>query len=368
MVVDTSRHPTGGSRNVPEDTLEELEYLPSRPETVKDVSTSAGGLPSTMKAWVFDRYGLPEVLELRDVPLPTFRDDHEVLVRVRAASVNPVDRHNLKPPIIFRRGQGILRPKVGRTGGDLAGRVEVVGKAVQDLHVGDEVFGVGRGAFAEFATADETQVVPKPTGLTFEQAAAVPIAAVTALQGLRDHAQVRPGQRVLINGASGGVGTFAVQIAKSLGAQVSCVCSPRNVEWVTSLGVDRVFDYTQEDFTESGQRYDVIFDTQLNHSLAAYRRTLHPHGLLLAVGAGPGSASRIVGRLLKTMVGTRLMGPRMKFFVASIKKGELATLAQLLENGKVTPVIDRRYPFDQVPDAFRYLADGHARGKIVITM
>ncbi len=368
LAGDASRYRSGGLRKVEGGALEELEYLSSRPRTVNEVSTPAVALPGTMRAWVYDRYGAAEVLELREVPLPTFRDEHEVLVRVVASSVNPVDRHMLKPPLIFRRGQGFLRPKIGRTGSDLAGRIVVVGKSVQGLHVGDEVFGLGRGALAEYAVADETQVVPKPAGLTFEQAAAVPIAAVTALQGLRDRAEVRPGQRVLINGASGGVGTFAVQIAKSLGAQVSCVCSPRNVDWVRSLGVEQVFDYTQEDFTRSGQRYDVIFDTQLNHSLAAYRRVLNPHGLLLAVGAGPGSASRIVGRLLETIIGTRIMGPRTKFFVASVKKGELEALKEILEAGKVTPVIDRRFPFDQVPDAFRYLAEGHARGKIVVAV
>jgi NADPH:quinone reductase-like Zn-dependent oxidoreductase len=321
-----------------------------------------------MKAWVYDRYGPPEVLELRDVPLPVFRDEHEVLVRVQAASVNPADRHNLKLPILFRRGHGLLRPKMGRSGGDLAGQVVVVGKDVQDLHVGDEVFGVGRGAFAEYAVADATQVAPKPAGFTFEQVAAVPIAAVTALQGLRDYAQVGPGQRVLINGASGGVGTFAVQVAKALGAEVSCVCSTRNVGPIRSFGVARVFDYSREDFTQSGQRYDVIFDTQLNHSLRAYRRVLHPHGLLLAVGAGPGSASRIVVRLVKTVLAARIAGPRTKFFVASVKKGDLLALKELMEAGKIVPVIDRRYPLSQVPDAFRYLVEGHAQGKIVVTM
>ncbi len=237
-----------------------------------------------MKAWAFDRYGPPEVLEFREVPLPTFRDENEVLVRVHSASVNPTDRHALKLPLIFRRGRGFLRPKMGRLGSDLAGRVEVVGKNVKELHVGDEVFGVGRGAFAEFAVADQTQLVVKPSALTFDQAAAVPVAATTALQGLRDKAQVRPGHRVLINGASGGVGTFAVQIAKSLGAEVSGVCSAQNVEIVKSLGADRVFDYSREDFTKSGQRYDVVFDTQLNHTLAAYRRVLVPHGVLQRKG------------------------------------------------------------------------------------
>jgi NADPH:quinone reductase-like Zn-dependent oxidoreductase len=321
-----------------------------------------------MKAWVYDRYGSPEVLEFRDVPLPAFRDDHELLVRVRGASVNPLDRHMLKPPFVFRRGQGFFRPKMGRPGRDLAGRVEVVGKDVKDLRVGDEVFGVGRGTLAEYAVADETELVLKPSRLTFEQAAAVPVAGTTALQGLRAKAQVRPGQRVLINGASGGVGTFAVQVAKSLGADVSCVCSSQNVDLARSLGADRVFDYAREDFTQGGQRYDVIFDTQLNHSLAAYRRVLNPRGLLLAVGAGSGTGSRILGRLLKTTLGARIVGPRTKFFIASIKQGDLVALKELLEAGKVTPVIDRRYGLNQVPDAFRYLAEGHARGKIVVTV
>jgi NADPH:quinone reductase-like Zn-dependent oxidoreductase len=321
-----------------------------------------------MKAWVLDRYGSPDVLELREVPFPVFRDENEVLVRVRAASVNPSDRHSLKPPFIFRRGQGFFRPKVGRLGGDLAGRVEAVGKNVTDFHVGDEVFGVGRGAYAEYAVADQTQVVRKPAALTFEQVAAVPVAAVTALQGLRDKAQVRPGQRVLINGASGGVGTFAVQIAKSLGAEVACVCSSRNVELVKSLGADRVFDYSREDFSRSGQRYDVIFDTQLNHSLADYRRSLNPQGMLLVVGAGSGSIGQLLRRLVRVLIGARIVGPRTKFFIASIKKGDLLALKELLEGGKLTPVIDRSYPLDQVPEAIRYLAKGHARGKIVVTV
>jgi len=363
-----ARFATGGLRKNTEQRIQELRYASFHPGAVKEVSTAVTGPPRTMKAWVHDRYGPPEVLELRDLPLPAIADDREVLVRVSSASVNPVDRHLLRPPFIFRRGQGFFRPKAGRVGTDLAGRVERVGKGVRELGVGDEVFGVGRGTFAEYAVADETQLVLKPSQLTFEQAAAVPIAAVTALQGLHDKAQVRPGQRVLINGASGGVGTFAVQIAKSFGAEVSCVCSPQNVDLVGSLGAGRVFDYTREDFTQSGQRYDVIFDTQLNHSLAAYRRVLTPRGLLLAVGAGSGTGGRILARLFKTTVGARIVGPRTKFFVASIQKGELVALKELLESGKVTPVIDRRYRLDQVPEAFRYLAEGHARGKIVVTV
>jgi len=319
-----------------------------------------------MKAWVLEQYGPPEGMRLQEVRIPGFRDDHEVLVRVHAASVNPADRHMLKPPLFMRGGKGFLRPKMGRPGLDFAGRVEAVGAGVQGIRVGDELFGVARGAFAEFAVADETEVAPKPARLTPEQAAAVPIAATTALQGLRDRAQLRPGQRVLINGASGGVGTFAVQIALALGAEVSCVCSSRNVAWATSLGVKRVFDYAREDFTQSGQRYDVIFDTQLNHSLAAYRRALNPKGLLLAVGAGPGTVSRLLLRLVRILFGARLMGPRTKFFVASVKTPVLRALSELIDAGRVTPVIDRRYRLNEVPTAVRYLMDGHARGKIVV--
>jgi NADPH:quinone reductase-like Zn-dependent oxidoreductase len=321
-----------------------------------------------MKAWMLDHYGTVEGLQLREVPFPEFKDDHEVLIRVQNSSVNPADRHNLKPPFMFRGGQGFLRPKSARVGLDLAGRVERVGTGVKDLHVGDAVYGVGRGAFGEFAVADENQVALKPARFSFEQAAAVPIAAITALQGLRDKALVRPGQRVLINGASGGVGTFAVQIAKALGAQVSCVCSSGNVEWVQSIGVDRIFDYTREDFTKSGVRFDVIFDTQLNHSLAAYRGVLNPGGLLLIVGAGPGNVSRLLRRLLRTILGSRIVGPRTKFFVARVNKEDLVALTDLFEAGKVTPKIDRRYPLNQVPDALRYLIEGHARGKIVLTV
>jgi len=321
-----------------------------------------------MKAWMMDRYGSVDLLALRDVPFPDFRDDNEVLVRVYASSINPADRHNLKLPFIFRKGRGFFKPKSGRIGLDLAGRVEVVGKGVTEFHVGDEVFGVGRGAYGEYAVSDKIELAPKPSRLTFEQAAAIPIAGVTALQALRDKAQVKPGQRVLINGASGGVGNFALQIAKAMGAEVTCVCSTRNVEQVKSLGIERVIDYTREDFTKGGQRYDVIFDLQLNHSLAAYRRVLNPNGVLMMVGAGPGSVGRVLPRLLKFMLGSRIMGPKTKFFVASVRSEPLLALKALVDAGKVTPVIDRRYPFNQVPDAFRYLIEGHARGKIVVTM
>jgi NADPH:quinone reductase-like Zn-dependent oxidoreductase len=335
---------------------------------VISLSSPAPSPPKTMKGWLLERYGPVESLKFQDLPLPSFRDENELLIRVVASSVNPADRHTLNPPILFRRGQGFLRPKDGRPGLDLAGRVESVGKNVTEFHVGDEVFGAGRGAFGEFAVADKTQLAPKPARLTFEQSASIPIAGITALQGLRDKAQLRSGQRVLINGASGGVGSFAVQIAKALGADVSAVCSTRNVELVRSLGADRVFDYLQEDFTRSGQRFDLIFDTQLNHSLADYRRVLDRPGLLLIVGAGSGSIGQLLGRLLRTLLGARIVGPRTKFFIAKVKTADLIVLAQLVDAGKVTPLIDRTYPLQQVPDGLRYLIAGHARGKISVKL
>ncbi|MFI5415320.1 MAG: NAD(P)-dependent alcohol dehydrogenase [Candidatus Lutacidiplasmatales archaeon] len=323
--------------------------------------------PGTVRAWILPRYGSADLLELRDVPFPTFRDEHEVLVRVHNSSVNPADRHNLHPPLLLRGSRGMLRPKDGRIGLDFAGRVEVVGKEVRGVHVGDEVFGVGRGAFGEFAVADETEVATAPARLSSEQAAAVPIAATTALQGLRDHGKVGPGQKVLVNGAAGGVGTFAVQIARALGADVSAVCSTRNVELVRSLGATRVFDYSREDFTQSGERYDVILDMQVNHSLRDFRRVLKPGGLLLVIGAGKGSIGRILLRLIGRSLAAKVVGPRTKFFIAKVRRPDLLVLAGMLQDGRVTPVIDRRYPLDQVPAALRYLIEGHARGKIVVT-
>jgi NADPH:quinone reductase-like Zn-dependent oxidoreductase len=321
-----------------------------------------------MRAWVQERYGPVDTLEWREVAYPSFRDPNELLVKVYATSVNPADRHGLKPPIFLRRGQGWLRPRTGRPGLDFVGRVEVVGSGVTEWHVGDEVFGVATGAFGEYAIADRTQVAVRPTRLSAEQCAAVPIAAVTALQGLRNHGKVTTGTRVLVNGASGGVGTFAVQIARSLGANVTAVCSARNVDQARSLGAHRVLDYGVEDFTKSGERWDVIFDTQVNHPLSAYRRVLSPNGVLLMIGAGAGSVGKLLPKLLKTMLVTRLVGPPTKFFVASVKTAELLALRDLLERGEVVPVIDRQYPIAQLPDALRYLIEGHARGKIVVTV
>jgi NADPH:quinone reductase-like Zn-dependent oxidoreductase len=334
---------------------------------MNEVSSPPGPI-STVRAWSQAHYGLADQLVLRDLPPPPFRDDNEVLVRVRATSVNPADKHNMNLPFFLRMGHGFLRPKEGRPGLDFSGWIEQVRAGVHELQVGDEVFGVARGAFGEYAVADQSQIAIKPSKLTFEQAAAVPIAATTALQGLRDHGKLQPGQRVLINGASGGVGTFAVQLARAMGAEVSCVCSPGNVEQARSLGATRVFDYSKEDFTRSGARYDLILDSQLNHSLAGYRRVLTPQGLLLVVGAGPGSISRLLGRLITTSLAAKIVGPRTKFFIAKVSTADLRALAVFLDAGTVTPVIDRSFPLDQVPDALRYLAAGHARGKIVITV
>jgi NADPH:quinone reductase-like Zn-dependent oxidoreductase len=334
---------------------------------MKNDSAPAPIRPGSMKAWVLERYGPVENLQFRDVAFPSFKDENEVLVRVLATSVNPADRHNLKLPFLFRGGNGWLRPKNQRVGLDLAGRVEVVGKNVKDFHVGDEVFGAGRGSFGEFAVSDQIELAPKPTRLTFEQAAAIPIAGVTALQALKDQAQLRPGQRVLINGASGGVGTFAVQIAKALGTEVTAVCSARNADTARSLGADRVLDYSREDFTKRDEHYDIIVDLQLNHSLAAYRRILNPNGLYLIVGGGPGSVGQILPRLVKTVLAARIMGPKAKFFIARVRTPDLLTLKEFVEAGKVTPTIDRKYSLTQIPDAIRYLSEGHARGKIVVT-
>jgi NADPH:quinone reductase-like Zn-dependent oxidoreductase len=330
------------------------------------MSTPSPTRSGTMRAWILNRYGPPDGLQFQEVPFPAFRDENEVLVRVYASSVNPADRHMLHPPFFLRKGRGFTHPNQERVGIDLAGRVEAVGSGVKGFQVGDEVFGAGRGAFGEYAISDQVEIAPKPSRLTFEQAATLPIAAVTALQALRDKGAVQPGKKVLINGASGGVGTFAVQIAKALGAEVDCVCSTQNVDLARSLGGTRVFDYSREDFAKSGLRWDVIFDTQLNHSLRAYRRVLNPNGILLVVGAGPGSVGRLLPKLLKAMLLTRIAGPKAPFFIAKVRNPELLALKELVDAGKLTPVIDRRYPMDQVPAALNYLIEGHARGKIAV--
>lgn len=329
---------------------------------------SVAGQKSTMKAIVYHRYGSPDVLELQEVDKPVVTDDR-VLVRVEAASVNPVDRHTMRGPFIIRiTGNGLLRPKREILGTDLAGRVEAIGANVKQFQPGDEVFGAGPGTFAEYVSAREDRLVLKPARVTFEQAAATPVAAITALQALRDWGQIRPGQKVLINGASGGVGTFAVQIAKAFGAEVTGVCSTRNVDLVRSLGADQVIDYTREDFVQGGRRYDFMLDNAGNRSLSDCRRALAPNGTLVLNAAPRGRLIGFLARLLKGLLVSRLTSQKVVFHIATINSRDLVVLKELIESGKVTPVIDRSYPLSEVPAAVWYLEEGHARGKVVITV
>jgi len=333
----------------------------------REVDAPESKQATRMKAIVHDRYGRPDVLELRDVEVPVI-EDHQVLVRVHASSVNPVEWYGVTGPIFARVGGGLRRPKVTSVGADLAGRVEAVGKAVEDFRPGDEVFGTGAGAWAEYAAAREARLAVKPAGVSFEDAAAVPIAALTALQALRDHGEVQPGQKVLINGASGGVGTYAVQLAKWFGADVTAVCSTRNVELARSLGADRVVDYTQEDFTKSGERHDLMLDIVGSRSFFRCRRVLTPEAIVVPIGGpmtyrGLGPLPHLAGTILKS----KGRSQRVKFFVAKIEKEDLGLLAELLDAGTVKSVIDRRYELSQAPEALAYLGEGHARGKVVIT-
>ncbi len=326
-----------------------------------------------MKAIVYYKYGLPDVLELKEIDKPVVKDN-EVLVRVRAASANPYDWHFMRGrPYIRRMRFGLLKPKVNGLGADLAGQVEAVGKNVTQFQPGDEVFGwlFGwcNGAFAEYVSVSEDSVVLKPANLTFEQAAAVPMAAFTALQGLRDQGRIQRGQKVLINGASGGVGTFAVQIAKSFGAEVTGVCSTRNVDMVRSIGADQVIDYTREDFTRGEQRYDLMLDNVGNRSLSECRRVLNPKGVYLASFGAPDR--RWLGHMtesLKAVVLSPFVSQKMVPLTVKRNKEVLLVLKELLEAGKLTPVIDRTYPLSDVPEAIRYLEEGHAQGKVVITV
>ena len=322
-----------------------------------------------MKAIVYHKYGSVEVLELKEIDTPVAEDD-QVLIKVHAASVNPLDWHFMRgKPYFMRIKAGLRKPKVTRLGVDAAGQVEAVGKNVTRFQPGDEVFGACAGAFAQYACASENALARKPANLTFEQAAAVPIAALSALQGLRDKGRLQSGQKVLINGAAGGLGTFAVQIAKAFGADVTGVCSTRNVDLIRSIGAHHVIDYKQEDFTHNGQRYDLILDSVGNHSLSACRRALTAAGTLVLVG-GP-DKGRWIGPLtgmLKAVVLSRFVSQKLLPFLAKRSQADLAVLKELLETGKVTPVIDRRYPLSEVPEAIRYLEEGHAQGKVVITM
>jgi NADPH:quinone reductase-like Zn-dependent oxidoreductase len=322
-----------------------------------------------MKAIVYHNYGSPDVLRYEDVEKPTPGVD-DVLIKVRAASVNPLDWHFMRGTPYFVRGMaGLRKPKMGRLGVDVAGQVEAVGGNVSLFAPGDAVYGSCRGAFAEYACASGSSLVMKPENMTFEQAACVNVAALTALQALRDKGQIQPGQKVLINGAGGGVGTFAVQISKSFGAHVTGVCSTRNVDLVRSIGADRIVDYTLEDFTRGGQRYDVILDNVGNRSFSECRRVLNPEGTHIIVG-GPSGRWMIgsLARALASLVMSRFVSQSLVMFLAKSNKEDLAIIRTLIESGQVTPVIDHCYSLSEVPEAIRYLETGHARGKVVVTV
>jgi NADPH:quinone reductase-like Zn-dependent oxidoreductase len=323
-----------------------------------------------MKAMVRDTYGSPDLLELRDIDLPECADD-EVLVRVHAAGVGRDVWHVMTglPYPIRLAGFGFRAPKNPVIGSDMAGVVEAVGKSVSRFQPGDEVFGIGKGSYAEYVCALEDKLAPKPANLTFEQAAVVPIMGSTALQALRDHGKALPGQELLIIGASGGVGTYAVQIAKAFGALVTGVCSTKKVEMVRSIGADHVIDYTREDFAEGGTRYDLILDIGGNSSLARLRSALASRGTLVITG-GEGGGRWLGGtdRQVRAMLLSPFVGQKLGTFVNKENHEDLLVLKDLIESGKITPVIDRSYPLAEVPEAMRYLEAGHARGKVVITV
>jgi NADPH:quinone reductase-like Zn-dependent oxidoreductase len=322
-----------------------------------------------MKAAVYRCYGPPDVVKLEDVEKPTLKDD-QLLVKVHAAAVNPLDWHYMRgTPYLMRMGSGLGTPTDTRLGVDFAGTVEAVGKSVTRFRPGDAVFGGRNGALAQYVTVREDRAVAlKPANISFEQAAAVPIAALTALQALRDSGRIQPGQKVLINGASGGVGTFAVQIAKSFGAEVTGVCSTRNVQLVRSLGADHVVDYTREDFTESAQRYDLILDNVANRGLLEYRRVLQPQGIVVIVGGAEGEWIGPFMPPIKALLLSPLVSQEFGMMLAELTQKDLTYLGDLMQAGKVTPVIDRTYPLTQAAEALRYLEQGRARGKVVITM
>jgi NADPH:quinone reductase-like Zn-dependent oxidoreductase len=327
-----------------------------------------------MKAIRYYRYGPPDVLRFEDIDMPTV-GDNDMLVRVRAASVNPLDWHFMRgAPYVVRLVAGLSRPRAsaGRLGADMAGSVEAVGKNVTEFRPGDEVFGglEGRGTLAEYISIPHDGVVlTKPASLTFEQAASVPVAAFTALQALRDKGRVRPGHKVLVNGASGGVGTFAVQLAKAFGAEVTGVCSTANVEMVAAIGADQVIDYTREDFTRAWRRYDLVIDIAGNRTLAETRRVLVPRGVLVGVG-GPDTGRWIgpLGRSARMALLSPAVSQRMIFFLARQNKADLAVLREFAGAGKITSVVDRTYPLSEAAEAIGYLETGHARGKVAITV
>ena len=324
-----------------------------------------------MKAIVRERYGSPDAIQLKELEKPVPDDVHGVLVKVYASSVNAADKYQIRGPpsfllrlALFR--SGVRRPKEQRVGSDIAGRVVAVGNSVTQFKPGDEVYGVCNGAYAEYATAKENRIALKPTNRSFEETAAVPIAGLTALQALRNHGRIKPGQTVLVNGAGGGVGTFAVQIAKSFGAEVTAVTNTGNLDMVRSLGADHVIDYTKEDYTKKGQKYDLVVDTASSHSISAYKRILNPNGTFVLVGM----RDKIIRRLLSFIIRARLSRGDKKFlfFVAKGNQEDFVILKELMESGKIMPVIDRRYSLGETAQAVRYFEEGHTRGKIIITM
>jgi NADPH:quinone reductase-like Zn-dependent oxidoreductase len=319
-----------------------------------------------LKAIVRTRYGSPDILKLKEIDKPVPKDN-QVLVKIHAASVNPLDWHLLrgKPFLVRLMGFGFLKPKQQILGADIAGRVEAVGRNVTQFSVGDEVFGSSLGGFAEYACLREDKLVLKPAAITFEQAAAVPVAGLTALQGLRNYGGLQAGQRVLINGASGGVGTFAVQIARALGAHVTGVCSEQNLEMVRSIGADEVIDYTKEEFWRSEKKYDLILDNAAFHSIRKSLRVLTPTGIFVLVGGA--TVNFLQSTILKPLY-SKKDGKKVTSFMANVNQTDLAFLKELLEAGKVVPVIDRSYPLSETAEAIRYLELGHARGKVVITV
>ena len=321
-----------------------------------------------MKAIVFTQYGSPDVLQLKTIEKPVPNDD-QVLIKIHATAINPLDWHRMRAdPILVRFGEGLLKPKNTLLGADIAGTVEAVGKNVTEFHIGDEVFGeISAGGLAEYVCVKEQHIAPKPVNLTFEEAASTPVVAFTALQGLRDTGKIKSGQKVLINGASGGVGTFAVQLAKSYGAEVTGVCSGRNADMVRSIGADHVIDYTKEDFTKNGQQYDLIYDAIGNRSASDIQRALKPNGR--CVIAGFTTLFHMIKLILFGMWITRRTDKTIGMMpIASPNKEDLMTIKELLESGKVVPVIDRHYPLTQTAEAIRYLETGRARGKVIVTI
>src|SRR6476659_7864143 len=343
-----------------------IAYLSS----TNDCSRAAAAPSNPMKAIVNCEYGAGN-LQLRDLEKPS-PNDNEVLVRVRAASVNPVDGHLIRGAWMMRPMTGMRKPKNTRFGTDFAGIIEAVGKNVTNFKSGDEVFGAKNGAVADYACVNaDRAIVMKPANITFEQAGSVGVAGVTALQGLRDKGHIQAGQKVLVNGASGGVGTFAVQIAKAFGAEVTGVCSTRNVDLVRSIGADHVIDYTREDFTKTDQRYDMIYDLVGNHSFSERRQILNPNGICVMAGIGgagfhPESGGRILGNF-KTAFQSKFTSQKFVTYIAKLTKNDLNVLRDLMQSGRVAPVIDRTYKISETQDAVRYLEEGHARGKVVIT-